>query len=76
MITKVSQMCPGKLNGVRTAPILSIDTVNPNLRAAEYAVRGAIPQRAEQLEKQLAADKADGKQSLPFTRTVGCNIGE
>eukprot|EP00887_Chlorella_sp_A99_P000540 scaffold17.g540.t1 len=52
------------------APFLTIESVNGNLRAAEYAVRGAIAQRSAELQKKLAA----GAQ-LPFKRIVACNIG-
>jgi hypothetical protein len=47
------------------------DTVNPRLIAAEYAVRGAITERAAEIEKILAS----GKGSLPFDKVLYCNIG-
>ena len=53
------------------APILTIEDVNPHLRAAEYAVRGAIAQRSSEIAAEL---KAGVKK--PFDRVVGCNIGE
>jgi alanine transaminase len=52
--------------------VLSIDTINPHVRAAEYAVRGVIPQRAEQYRAQLA--KGEGK-DLPFDNVIFANIG-
>ena len=51
-------------------PALSIEKINPNVRKAEYAVRGRLLARAEEIEAQLRAGEA-----LPFTRTVKCNIG-
>ncbi|KAI8145980.1 pyridoxal phosphate-dependent transferase [Fennellomyces sp. T-0311] len=44
--------------------------MNPQIRNAEYAVRGALPIRADALSKQLETDK-----SLGFERVVFCNIG-
>lgn len=34
--------------------VLTLDTMNPNIRKVEYAVRGPIVQRAAQIEKELA----------------------
>ncbi|CAO3596296.1 unnamed protein product [Absidia cylindrospora] len=57
-----------------TAPkrskVLTTETMHPLVRHMEYAVRGALPMRAEALSKQLATDK-----SLGFERVVFCNIG-
>lgn len=33
--------------------VLTLDTMNPNVRRVEYAVRGPLVQRALQLEKEL-----------------------
>jgi len=33
--------------------VLNVDNMNPNVRRVEYAVRGAIVQRALQIEKEL-----------------------
>lgn len=33
--------------------MLTLDNMNPNVRRVEYAVRGAIVQRAGQIEKEL-----------------------
>jgi alanine transaminase len=48
-----------------------IDIVNPKVLAAEYAVRGAITERAAEIEKMLAS----GKSNLPFAKVLYCNIG-
>lgn len=42
--------CPGK--------VLTLDTMNPNVKRVEYAVRGPIVTRAVQLEKELKEVKA------------------
>jgi len=34
--------------------VLTMDTLNPNVRAMEYAVRGPIVVRAAEIEKELA----------------------
>ncbi|KAI9319115.1 pyridoxal phosphate-dependent transferase [Dichotomocladium elegans] len=44
--------------------------MNPLIRNAEYAVRGALPIRAEALSKQLLDEN-----TLDFNRVVFCNIG-
>lgn len=33
--------------------VLTVDTMNPNVKRVEYAVRGPIVQRAVQIEKEL-----------------------
>ncbi|KAL8276421.1 hypothetical protein RQP46_011173 [Phenoliferia psychrophenolica] len=51
--------------------VLTRSTINANVVAAEYAVRGAIPLRAEELRDELAS----GSSQLPFETVVSCNIG-
>lgn len=50
---------------------LSLDSVNPDVREAQYAVRGEIVLRAQALQEQLKTQPG----SLPFDRIVYCNIG-
>ena len=50
---------------------LTLEDVNENVLKAKYAVRGAIPMRAEELKAQLEKDP----QSLPFDRIINANIG-
>ena len=45
--------------------------VNPRLEKAEYAVRGELALRAEELKHQ----KRDNPSSLPFEKVINCNIG-
>ncbi|KAJ1952396.1 alanine transaminase, partial [Linderina pennispora] len=54
-----------------TSKVLTTTSMNPRIREMEYAVRGAIPIRAEELRVQL--QKAPG--SLPFSKITPCNIG-
>ena len=49
---------------------LSLDTINPNVRNVEYAVRGGIPAMAAKYEKEL-----EEGQKLPFDSIVFANIG-
>lgn len=49
---------------------LSIDTISPLVKKAQYAVRGDIVVRAGQITKELK----DGKK-FPFEDVVMCNIG-
>lgn len=53
------------------APQLTLSDINENVKKAKYAVRGAIPMRAEQLQIQLDKDR----QSLPFESIISANIG-
>lgn len=50
---------------------LSISTMNHNLITAQYAVRGELVIRADELNAQLNS----GKHDLPFDRLIYCNIG-
>ena len=56
-------------NGVHTSA-LKVDTLNPKVLNAEYAVRGEIVIRAGEIQKELAA----GTQK-PFSSILYCNIG-
>ena len=49
---------------------MTAKTMNAAVQSAEYAVRGAIPLRAEELREQLEAGN-----TLPFERVINCNIG-
>jgi hypothetical protein len=55
-----------------SSKVLTIDTINPHVREAQYAVRGVIPQRAETYRAQLA--KGEGK-DLSFDNVIFANIG-
>ncbi|KAI9591413.1 pyridoxal phosphate-dependent transferase [Syncephalis fuscata] len=50
--------------------VLSVDNINPNIRQVEYAVRGELAIRAEELNVAVS----HGEQ-LPFSKVVNCNIG-
>ncbi|XP_036375218.1 alanine aminotransferase 2-like isoform X1 [Megalops cyprinoides] len=60
-------------NGVasRRGKVLTVDTMNPNVKKVEYAVRGPIVQRAVQIEKELK----EGVKK-PFTEVIKANIGD
>ncbi|EPY21996.1 alanine transaminase [Strigomonas culicis] len=45
--------------------------LNPRVVAAQYAVRGLIPTRADEINKEIAS----GKGGYPFQSLVYCNIG-
>lgn len=51
--------------------VLTIDTINPAVLSAKYAVRGELAIRANQLE-QL---QKNGQGELPFKEVVHCEIG-
>lgn len=50
---------------------LTMDTINPNVKEMEYAVRGPIVQRAVQIQDELAAGA-----KKPFAEVVRANIGD
>ena len=36
-------------------PVLTVDNINPNIKAMEYAVRGPLVIRATEIQKELAS---------------------
>jgi len=50
--------------------VLNKDTIGQNVKNTEYAIRGAIVQRADELTAQLVK-----KEKLPFSKLLACNIG-
>lgn len=50
---------------------LNINNINPHVRAAEYAVRGELAVKSEELRAQLSK----GTTSLPFDQVISANIG-
>ncbi|KAI9312944.1 pyridoxal phosphate-dependent transferase [Dichotomocladium elegans] len=56
---------------VAAPKVLTVDKINPNLREMEYAVRGRLAIRAEELRDELQKPGAN----LPFKQVVNCNIG-
>jgi len=46
------------------------ESINPLVKAAEYAVRGPLVTRAGELAQQLKEGK-----KLPFNKIISCNIG-
>jgi alanine transaminase len=52
--------------------VLSIDSINPAVVEAKYAVRGELALRANALTEQL---KEGGLSDLPFSDVVHCEIG-
>ena len=53
--------------------VVTKETINPAVIAAEYAVRGEIALRAEQLREECSTD--EGKKKLGFNEVISCNIG-
>eukprot|EP00931_Biecheleriopsis_adriatica_P077536 TRINITY_DN51089_c0_g1_i1.p1 TRINITY_DN51089_c0_g1~~TRINITY_DN51089_c0_g1_i1.p1 ORF type:complete len:508 (-),score=128.09 TRINITY_DN51089_c0_g1_i1:51-1574(-) len=52
---------------------VGLDSLNPQVLETEYAVRGAVPDRAMELENMIKANPTG--HGLPFNRTIQCNIG-
>ncbi|CAG8490407.1 13700_t:CDS:10 [Acaulospora morrowiae] len=50
--------------------ILTYDSINPHVKKVEYAVRGELAIRAEEIKERLGK-----KEDLGFDAVVGCNIG-
>ncbi|CCD27028.1 alanine transaminase ALT2 NDAI_0J01360 [Naumovozyma dairenensis CBS 421] len=59
------------LHDFEPAPKLSIKDLNPNVIKAEFAVRGTIPMKAQELQTQLNKNP----HSLPFNEITVANIG-
>ncbi|XP_052465676.1 alanine aminotransferase 2-like isoform X1 [Carassius gibelio] len=55
----------------RLGKVLTVDTMNPNVKKVDYAVRGPIVQRAVQIEKELK----EGVKK-PFEEVIKANIGD
>ncbi|KAJ3087824.1 hypothetical protein HK102_010206 [Quaeritorhiza haematococci] len=53
--------------------LMTLDRVNQTVKDVEYAVRGALAIRAEELRQQLETPKP--QTSLPFKHITNCNIG-
>uniref|UniRef100_A0A8C7Z728 alanine transaminase n=1 Tax=Oryzias sinensis TaxID=183150 RepID=A0A8C7Z728_9TELE len=71
-LSKQSSLANLAVNGVTCrGKVLTLDSMNPNVRRVEYAVRGPIVQRAVQIEKELR----EGVKK-PFTEVIKANIGD
>jgi len=68
--SRLSARC-GALRSARRSLALSVDTINPAVVGAQYAVRGELVLRAAEIKKQLKADPA----STPIKKVLECNIG-
>lgn len=77
-MAKGKQATNGQVNGKKGPRqpgerVLSLDTINPSVVAAEYAVRGEIAIRAEELREECATE--EGRKKLGFNEVISCNIG-
>ncbi|CAL5061627.1 unnamed protein product [Urochloa decumbens] len=52
-------------------PAVSLDTINPQVKKCEYAVRGEIVTHAQNLQQELQKNP----DALPFDEILYCNIG-
>lgn len=50
---------------------LTVDNINPRVRAAEYAVRGELAVKSEEFRARLGK----GDKTLPFDNVISANIG-
>lgn len=50
---------------------LTVDNINPNVRKAQYAVRGELAVKSEEFRAKLAK----GDKDLPFDHVISANIG-
>ncbi len=53
-----------------TDKVLNINTMNPLIKNVEYAVRGKLAIRSEEIRTDLEHGK-----KYPFDKVVNCNIG-
>ncbi|KAM7542464.1 hypothetical protein Aperf_G00000016298 [Anoplocephala perfoliata] len=66
-----NQVLPLTLRHARGYAKLSAKEINPNMRKLEYAVRGPIVQRANEIEKSILRGE-----KKPFDSIIKCNIGD
>eukprot|EP01094_Clydonella_sp_ATCC50884_P013749 TRINITY_DN2402_c0_g1_i1.p2 TRINITY_DN2402_c0_g1~~TRINITY_DN2402_c0_g1_i1.p2 ORF type:complete len:263 (+),score=75.49 TRINITY_DN2402_c0_g1_i1:28-789(+) len=67
---------PFTLQHMRASTLVSVDNINPNVREARYAVRGAIVAKALEMEKKIQESKKSGKESpFSFPNIIYSNIG-
>lgn len=52
--------------------LLNVDTMNPNIRVMEYAVRGKVPLEAMKIKQELE----QGSTRYPFKKVLFANIGD
>ena len=50
--------------------VLTKETIHDNIKDCQYAVRGAIPIRGEEIMREIGSGK-----KFPFPKTTPCNIG-
>ncbi|KAG2228677.1 hypothetical protein INT48_004820 [Thamnidium elegans] len=60
-----------RYSSTKHGKVLNVNTMHPLIKNVEYAVRGALPIRAEALSAQLKKDPS----KLNFDKVVFCNIG-
>jgi len=58
-------------SATRVAPVLTVENMNENVKAVQYAVRGPIVIRAGEIESEIKAGK-----KYPFDEVIKCNIGD
>ena len=75
----MSNSTPSKANGSTSSTrnpkerVLTKETINPAVLKAEYAVRGEIAIRAEELREMCETE--EGRKKLGFDNVISCNIG-
>jgi len=55
-----------------TMRALTIDNINPHIKEAKYAVRGALAVKSEEYRAQIKSGEA---KDLPFETVISANIG-
>jgi len=71
--SKSTEPSPSSARSSPSDRVLTNDTVNPAVLRAEYAVRGEIAIRAEELREECSTQ--DGAKKLGFDKVISCNIG-
>lgn len=56
--------------------VLRLETINPSILNVQYAVRGAIPQEADKLERKLKTEGSKAAEHLGFDQVIYANIGK
>ncbi len=65
------------MSSTTTLHRLTIDNINPHVKAAKYAVRGELAVRAEEYRHRLSEQSKlpSSSSALPFDKVISANIG-
>lgn len=72
-LQKCDLMSARLMSSTCSSKALSMDNLNPAIKEVEYAVRGPLPIRANEIQKELNEGNTE---SYPFDKIIKANIGD